>query len=102
MTSEELAINVAKEISTRVDYHVFTTIDMPLNQRRKINVGDIWLNQAKCKKCGDIVTSNSLHDFKSCKCKAISVDGGSWYAKRCGNIADFEEMSVVFTDIKEK
>lgn len=40
-------------------------------------------NMAKCKKCGDIIESKHVHDFRWCKCETIAVDGGLEYAKRC-------------------
>lgn len=51
-------------------------------------------NEAKCKKCGDIIWSGSTHDFKSCGCGAISVDGGMSYIKRCGEPEDIEDRSL--------
>jgi len=33
----------------------------------------------KCPKCGDTIYSRALHDFHSCSCKSISVDGGFEY-----------------------
>jgi len=35
----------------------------------------------RCKKCDDIIESKYRHDFKSCKCGKISIDGGSSYLK---------------------
>lgn len=53
----------------------------------------IIVNKIRCKKCGDIIESASVHDFKSCKCGAVSVDGGHEYLRRCGNREDIEELS---------
>jgi len=50
-------------------------------------------NRAKCKKCGDVIESKYRHDFVTCTCGAISVDGGNDYWKRSGNPEDFEEMN---------
>lgn len=36
-------------------------------------------NRAKCKKCEDVIESFHRHDFVSCKCGEISVDGGQEY-----------------------
>ena len=52
-------------------------------------------NQAKCLKCGDIIISHHRHDFKSCKCGLLSVDGGNDYTRRLfRDRNDFEELSV--------
>ena len=39
-------------------------------------------NKAQCRKCGDVLISKYRHDFKSCGCGAIHVDGGLEYVKR--------------------
>lgn len=46
-------------------------------------------NMAKCLCCGDVVESTHRHDFKTCKCGKLSVDGGVAYLKR--SFEKFEE-----------
>lgn len=47
------------------------------------------------KNCGDEPYSASVHDFRSCKCGAISVDGGQSYLRRVATSIDLiEEMSI--------
>jgi hypothetical protein len=53
----------------------------------------ILRNAARCRKCDDVVESESLYDFRRCSCEAITIDGGRAYLKRCGNYEDIEEMS---------
>lgn len=53
----------------------------------------ILVNKIKCNKCGDIIESVSVHDFKSCKCGAVAVDGGHDYLRRGGYREDWEELS---------
>lgn len=50
-------------------------------------------NRIKCKKCGEIIESCSVHDFKFCKCGTCAVDGGHDYLRRCGNHEDWEDLS---------
>lgn len=50
-------------------------------------------NVIKCKLCGDIIESKSVHDFVTCSCGAVSVDGGHDYLRRCGNRDDYEDLS---------
>ena len=57
-------------------------------QRKKFGIGNIYINGAVCKKCGDYIRSKHLHDCKFCSCDAIAVDGGSWAARRLGNPND--------------
>ncbi len=40
-------------------------------------------NAAHCSRCNDIIESKHRHDFVWCSCKALAVDGGLAYAKRC-------------------
>jgi Zn finger protein HypA/HybF involved in hydrogenase expression len=50
-------------------------------------------NKIKCKKCGDIIESKTIHDFKRCKCGAVAVDGGHSYLRReADSKEDFEEL----------
>ena len=55
----------------------------------------IVVNKIRCNKCGDIIESISVHDFKYCKCGAVAVDGGHDYLRRCGNQEDWEELSEI-------
>jgi tRNA(Ile2) C34 agmatinyltransferase TiaS len=69
--------------STRVtDYHDFTTVDTPKEERARLHVGDVWRNEATCGRCGETVRSRNRHDFRTCSCGDVSVDGGSFYCKR--------------------
>lgn len=55
----------------------------------------IVLNRAKCLTCGDIIVSYHTHDYVTCSCGALSVDGGTSYAKRSYNDSTLvEEMSI--------
>ncbi len=49
-------------------------------------------NRAKCRKCGDVIESTHRHDFVSCKCGAIFVDGGNDYWRFGGDMAAFERL----------
>lgn len=59
----------------------------------------IVTNKIRCKKCEDIIESRSVHDFVTCKCGAVSVDGGHEYLRRCGNLDDFEDLSEYEEDL---
>ena len=50
-------------------------------------------NRIKCKICGEIIESTSVHDFKVCSCESCAVDGGHDYLKRSGNRENWEELS---------
>ncbi len=53
----------------------------------------ILVNRIKCNKCGDIIESKSRHDFVTCSCGAVSVDGGYDYLRRVGNPEDYTDLS---------
>ena len=52
-------------------------------------------NKAQCKLCGDIIESQSVHNFVECSCGEIFVDGGKKYirhgAKDLSNIIELSE-----------
>ncbi len=52
-------------------------------------------NSVKCNLCGDIIVSESVHDFKWCKCGAVAVDGGNDYIRRTykNSPDDYTELS---------
>lgn len=39
-------------------------------------------NRAKCLICGDVIESKSVHDYVTCSCGRLSVDGGHEYIRR--------------------
>ena len=45
-------------------------------------------NAVKCNKCDDFIFSAHRHDFVTCKCGNISVDGGQDYLRRAGGIRE--------------
>ena len=53
----------------------------------------ILRNRARCKRCGDIIESKHVHDFVSCKCGAICVDGGHDYIRRGGQLDCIEDLT---------
>jgi hypothetical protein len=58
-------------------------------------------NRVKCRKCGDIIESKTRHDYVTCKCGAVAVDGGSSYMRRTGSPADIEELEEWPKDSKD-
>lgn len=86
---------------TLVDYVDFTYYEMPIGDRRKLDVGDIFLNQWRCKKCGWIIRSKNRHHSPSCKCGAINIDGGSWYTIISGEINEAESLVLPYKHTDE-
>lgn len=54
-------------------------------------------NEAQCAKCGQIIFSRHRHDFVSCKCRAISVDGGLEYRRYVGDLGSIIDRSMYVT-----
>ena len=60
----------------------------------------IYSNKIKCKRCGDVIESRSVHDFKMCSCGAVAVDGGHEYLKRSADSpSDFTDLSIVAFEV---
>ena len=55
-------------------------------------INKIIHNRCKCKLCGDIIESKSVHDFVPCSCGAIYTDGGKEYIRRGGQMDMIEDM----------
>lgn len=55
-------------------------------------------NAVVCNKCDDYIFSKTRHDFVTCSCGSISVDGGQHYLRRLGNRDDIVEMSWSLPD----
>lgn len=58
-------------------------------------------NRAKCALCQDVIESFSRHDWVSCKCGEIFVDGGTLYqhsgainSKNLIDLSEFEEETI--------
>lgn len=62
----------------------------------------IFVNRARCKKCGDTIESKHRWDFRTCSCGAVSVDGGHDYLRRVGDIDAMEELSIYDDDRHSK
>jgi hypothetical protein len=50
-------------------------------------------NIARCKRCGDVIESKHRHDFVTCSCGNLSVDGGRAYLRRGFKSGEWEELS---------
>ncbi|MBV1930047.1 MAG: hypothetical protein KUG81_11110 [Gammaproteobacteria bacterium] len=50
-------------------------------------------NQAKCLSCGDSIYSMHRHDYVSCSCGKLAVDGGQDYIRR-NYSGEYEEQSI--------
>lgn len=58
------------------------------------------INKVRCKKCNDIIESKFTHDMVSCRCKAISVDGGNEYQKLTGDIGNIDTSYSEYKKVK--
>jgi hypothetical protein len=55
-------------------------------------------NAVTCLGCGDFIVSKHRHDFVTCTCGAISVDGGQAYLRRVGDFANATDHSWELPD----
>lgn len=52
-------------------------------------------NSAQCLECGDEIESKNRHDFRSCRCGKLAVDGGHEYLRRVFDPASrWKETSI--------
>ena len=61
-------------------------------------IGTSMRNRIKCAKCETIIESKTRHDFRSCPCGAVFVDGGQDYQRLGG---EFEDVIIVRDDDTE-
>jgi Zn finger protein HypA/HybF involved in hydrogenase expression len=59
-------------------------------------------NAVRCLTCGDTIESKHRHDFVTCSCGRISVDGGHDYLKRSfvpgceyEDVGEYEEIEGI-------
>lgn len=83
----------------RTDYHDFCYRGTPKDKRKLLNIGNIYVNAAICNVCGWFIRSRNRHDYVTCKCGNVSVDGGSWYAKRTFKDKGYTEVIEYFDDV---
>ena len=57
-------------------------------------------NAIKCNKCGEIIESTHVHDFKVCSCGQVSVDGGHEYLRR--GFVNSQDEYTELSEVKEE
>lgn len=56
-------------------------------------------NAARCTNCGDEIESKHRHDYRTCSCGNLSVDGGKDYIRRGFREENsFDELSEEIPD----
>jgi hypothetical protein len=55
-------------------------------------------NAVNCLSCGDFIVSKHRHDFVTCTCGAIAVDGGQEYLRRVGDLSKKVDLSWSLPD----
>jgi hypothetical protein len=55
-------------------------------------------NVVTCMACGDRIVSKHRHDFVTCTCGAVSVDGGQEYLRRVGDFGNAMDHSWSLPD----
>ena len=61
----------------------------------------IKTNAVQCNHCKDVIISRHCHDFVTCSCGKVSVDGGVNYLRRAGDPNDWTELSEYVGDVPE-
>lgn len=60
----------------------------------------VIINAIKCLMCGDTIFSRTSHDFRSCYCGNVSVDGGPIYHDDNGTTTGSKYNRVLSYDLK--
>ena len=55
-------------------------------------------NTVVCLSCGDKIVSKHRHDFVTCTCGSVSVDGGQEYLRRIGDFGNAMDISWSLPD----
>lgn len=58
-------------------------------------------NAARCKKCNTFIESKHVHDFVSCDCGSIFVDGGTDYIRRGGDFENMEDLTEFSSELNK-
>jgi hypothetical protein len=61
-----------------------------------------YQNGVECLKCGDVLYSVYCHDFHTCKCGKVAVDGGRDYLKISGNVGEWRQITFDLVENKVK
>ena len=80
------------------DHMMIDGDEIPASARYQWGIGDIKINQVKCLLCGDHPRSIHRHDYKSCKCGNVAVDGGSQYQRVIGSSENWLNELVPYVD----
>lgn len=70
--------------------------------RMKVQDSRIIRNAAQCRKCKDVIESVHRHDFVSCKCGAIFIDGGREYFRAGGDFGSLIDLSKTEDYVREE
>ena len=85
-----------------IDYNDFCDINTTKEERKRLNIGDIYSNGLKCLSCGDYIRSKNKHDMAMCKCGKCTIDGGSWYIKvSTEDNSPYELLTIMFNDVDD-
>lgn len=96
MSKKQLKESGPQRTYRTTDYHDFCGPDSTKEHCDRFFIGEYYINAVECKKCGYYIRSKNKHDFVTCKCGSCSVDGGSHYLKRAGDLHQMIERSIKF------
>ncbi len=103
--------SLEEKIGNRILENKKTQEEASMEIETKIEPVAIMMNAIRCN-CPNhqVIFSGSKHDYYTCQCGKISVDGGHDYMKRGGNPEDYTDISIakmsdgtlkLYSDIKK-
>lgn len=63
---------------------------------------ELLVNAARCFECGTYLESKHRHDFVTCECGKVSIDGGLDYVKVCGDLGSYVDLCVYGKECKDE
>jgi hypothetical protein len=73
-----------------------------MSETKKFYREKIVSNKVKCLQCGDTIESTHGHDFCTCTCGGVSVDGGKRYLRRSfKEHGTWEDISETYQEERE-
>jgi hypothetical protein len=91
---------IFERIISTVDDQV-TTVPDPDDYTLNLHDGNlVYRNSVRCNHCGDEIVSAYRHDFVTCSCEAVFVDGGSTYRRIGGSPADYTDTAILIQNWK--
>jgi len=66
----------------------------PVTREKRLAATSVVCTGIQCQACGEIVVSLHRHDWRSCKCGKVFIDGGRDYVRYGGDAENIKSVTV--------